>query len=442
MRHPAALLLAMVLALPPLAGLQAQQPSQPSQRGLRDAERQAQEARAAAETAREATRAAEAAENALAEQRALAGRRAVAADAALDAAGARAQVAATERDTAVAELDKQAQAIAPLLPLMRRLGMWPAETLLAVPADPETALRGALVLRGLTRHVAAEAAALRAAQDKAVAASGRAEQEGRDLAEARAEARTAAAEVETALATARTHRTVAQAEETEAAQMAATAATRAADIRGMLDRLAEAQARAETEARARAAREQAAADRAARQEALALAARERAARDASARAAIEQEREALATRQTARREAAIRVPAPPEARGGRAIPVAGRLTRDFGDAAAGGPARGLTYAAPPGARVVSPCGGRAVFSGPFRSYGLLLIVDCGAGYHFVLAGLERLDAETGSRLLAGEPVGVLGGGDSGEGGGRASLYIELRRNGQAVDPKSWFRARG
>ncbi|MCG7363313.1 peptidoglycan DD-metalloendopeptidase family protein [Roseomonas sp. ACRSG] len=90
--------------------------------------------------------------------------------------------------------------------------------------------------------------------------------------------------------------------------------------------------------------------------------------------------------------------------------------------------------------MVSPCGGRAVFSGPFRSYGLLLIVDCGNGYHFVLAGLERLDAEAGSRLLAGEPVGVLGSGDSGE-GGRASLYVELRRNGQAVDPKGWFRAR-
>ncbi|MFD1112500.1 murein hydrolase activator EnvC family protein, partial [Pseudoroseomonas ludipueritiae] len=137
---------------------------------------------------------------------------------------------------------------------------------------------------------------------------------------------------------------------------------------------------------------------------------------------------------------AARAPAPPETLGGRAVPVAGRLTRDFGDAAAGGPARGLTYAAPPGARVVSPCGGRAVFSGPFRSYGLLLIVDCGNGYHFVLAGLERLDAEAGSRLLAGEPVGVLGSGDSGE-GGRASLYVELRRNGQAVDPKGWFRAR-
>ncbi|QYU67304.1 hypothetical protein J4558_20560 [Leptolyngbya sp. 15MV] len=35
-----------------------------------------------------------------------------------------------------------------------------------------------------------------------------------------------------------------------------------------------------------------------------------------------------------------------------------------------------------------------------------------------------------------EPVGVLGGGAS------ASLYVELRRGGQAVDPRPWFAARG
>ncbi|EHM03500.1 peptidase, M23 family, partial [Acetobacteraceae bacterium AT-5844] len=130
------------------------------------------------------------------------------------------------------------------------------------------------------------------------------------------------------------------------------------------------------------------------------------------------------------------------ARGGRAVPVAGRVTRDFGESGEGGPARGLTYSAAAGARVVSPCGGQAVFAGPFRSYGRLLIVDCGGGYHFVLAGLDRLDVEAGSRLLAGEPVGVLGGGDSGNAGGRPSLYLELRRNGQPVDPKGWFRSRG
>ncbi|WP_343896747.1 murein hydrolase activator EnvC family protein [Craurococcus roseus] len=132
------------------------------------------------------------------------------------------------------------------------------------------------------------------------------------------------------------------------------------------------------------------------------------------------------------------------------MPVAGgQVAREFGAAGEGGPARGLTLQAPAGARVVSPCGGRVAFAAPFRSYGRLLIVDCGEGYHFVLGGLDRLDVSPGQKLLAGEPVGVLGGGSSSspgagtvDGPGRATLYVELRRRGDPVDPRPWFAARG
>jgi septal ring factor EnvC (AmiA/AmiB activator) len=66
-----------------------------------------------------------------------------------------------------------------------------------------------------------------------------------------------------------------------------------------------------------------------------------------------------------------------------------------------------------------------VYAAPFRSFGLLLIVDCGGGYHFVLAGLDRLDASAGQRLLAGEPVGV----SAGLAVAAQPSYVELRRNG-------------
>jgi septal ring factor EnvC (AmiA/AmiB activator) len=127
----------------------------------------------------------------------------------------------------------------------------------------------------------------------------------------------------------------------------------------------------------------------------------------------------------------------PEPGTGRALPVAGRVTTGWGEAGPGGPHRGITFAASPGARVVSPCTGRAVYAAPFRSFGLLLIVDCGGEYHFVLAGLDRLDVAAGQRLLAGEPVGLL----AGPGGPGASLYVELRRGGQPVDPRPWFAGR-
>ncbi|WBV44004.1 murein hydrolase activator EnvC [Pseudoroseomonas cervicalis] len=417
----------------------------PTPEALRDAERSAQEARDAARAAAQAARAAAEAEQALARQRAEAGRRAVAAEQAADAAEAEAREAAAVRDAALVDLQRRAEAIAPLLPLMRRLSQYPSETLLAVPGDPETALRGALVLRSLTRHLSAEAAALRQAQAVAAEATRKAEAEAAQLAEARAERQAAAAAVEAALAQARTHRSALAEEEKAAAREAASAATRAGDLREMLERLERARARAEAEARARAEREREAAERAARlraeREAEALAARQRATRDAAQREALAREQAAAAEREQERRQEASRSPAapPPTASGGRAVPVAGRVTRDFGDSGAGGPARGLTYTAPAQARVVSPCGGSIAFSGPFRSYGQLLIVDCGGGYHFVLAGLDRLDADTGARVLAGEPVGQLG---AGEENGRATLYVELRRNGQPVDPKSWFRSRG
>ena len=61
----------------------------------------------------------------------------------------------------------------------------------------------------------------------------------------------------------------------------------------------------------------------------------------------------------------------------------------------------------------------------------------------LLAGLDRLDAAPGQRVLAGEPVGQLGVAEkAGERSGRVPLYLELRRNGQPVDPRYWFAARG
>jgi septal ring factor EnvC (AmiA/AmiB activator) len=92
--------------------------------------------------------------------------------------------------------------------------------------------------------------------------------------------------------------------------------------------------------------------------------------------------------------------------------------------------------------VVSPCAGRIVFANAFRSYGLLLIVDCGGGYHAVLAGFDRLDAKVGQQVAAGEPVGVMPNWEPGVSGNRPALYVELRHDGQPVNPAPWLRASG
>ena len=81
-----------------------------------------------------------------------------------------------------------------------------------------------------------------------------------------------------------------------------------------------------------------------------------------------------------------------------------------------------------------------MFAQGFRSYGLLLIIDCGGGYHVVLSGFERLDAKLGQTLLVGEPVGIMPGWEPGSTAKRPALYVELRHDGAPVNPAPWLRS--
>jgi murein hydrolase activator len=121
-------------------------------------------------------------------------------------------------------------------------------------------------------------------------------------------------------------------------------------------------------------------------------------------------------------------------------PVAGELAHRFGEADRyGRPNQGLTLEAMPGGVVVAPFDGRVDYAGPFRDYGLILIIRHGGGYHSLLAGFGHVDVTTGQWLLAGEPVGSVA--DADEKGASASLYLELRRDGRPVDPQSRLASR-
>jgi septal ring factor EnvC (AmiA/AmiB activator) len=126
-------------------------------------------------------------------------------------------------------------------------------------------------------------------------------------------------------------------------------------------------------------------------------------------------------------------------------PVSGVEIRGFGeDDGLGGTAQGLSIATRSAAQVISPADGSVVYAGPFRSYGQLLIVNCGDGYHVLLAGMERIDVEIGQFVLAGEPVAVMGekrlasAGATGVGASQPLLYVEFRKDGTAVDPSPWW----
>ena len=137
-------------------------------------------------------------------------------------------------------------------------------------------------------------------------------------------------------------------------------------------------------------------------------------------------------------------------RGHLHLPVNGSRIREFGASdGGGGTQKGLSIATHSGAEITAPCDGWVVYAGPFRSYGQLLILNAGGGYHVLLAGMERISVDLGQFVLTGEPVavmgGVLGGGSQvstavATGAKQPVLYVEFRKDGTPIDPGPWWAA--
>ena len=118
-----------------------------------------------------------------------------------------------------------------------------------------------------------------------------------------------------------------------------------------------------------------------------------------------------------------------EAKGGMLQPVSGRLLKRYGRGE-----KGITYAGRSAGQVIAPYAGRIEFSGQFKNYENVIILNVGDGYFVLLTGLNELFVDAGDTIQRGEPVGKL---PSQTG---AELYIELRKNGSPVDPKPWLGA--
>ena len=125
-----------------------------------------------------------------------------------------------------------------------------------------------------------------------------------------------------------------------------------------------------------------------------------------------------------------------DARGRLRPPAQGEVMQRFGQPVEDGSAsEGIFIRTRPRAQVVSPFDARVEFAGPFNTYGGLLILDVGDDYYIVLAGMAVTYASAGQRVLAGEPVGAM----PDENGPAPDLYLELRRDGDAIDPGPWIR---
>jgi septal ring factor EnvC (AmiA/AmiB activator) len=97
--------------------------------------------------------------------------------------------------------------------------------------------------------------------------------------------------------------------------------------------------------------------------------------------------------------------------------------------------KGVEFAAPQGAPVRAVADGGVRYAGRFRGYGKTVILDHGDGYFSVSAHLAETRVAVGQSVAAGDEIGSVG--DTGSLAGPL-LYFELRRGGEALDPRGWL----
>jgi septal ring factor EnvC (AmiA/AmiB activator) len=159
------------------------------------------------------------------------------------------------------------------------------------------------------------------------------------------------------------------------------------------------------------------------QRAIDEAAREAAAREAAARAA------------TTKKHPGHKPPPPMEVgsasaniRGNLPWPASG-VVNSYGS--------GVLIKARGGSEIHAVARGRVIYAGFLRGYGMLLIINHGNGWMSMYGNNETLLHGVGDQVEAGEAIGTA----SAPTGINTGTYFELRKNGKPVDPRSWLSQR-
>ena len=118
-------------------------------------------------------------------------------------------------------------------------------------------------------------------------------------------------------------------------------------------------------------------------------------------------------------------------------PVRGKIIQNYGENLKFGQvSRGIAIKPRAEAQIVAPYDGKIVYAGPFKSQGKIIVIEHLGGYHTVIAGFARIDVALGQWLLAGEPIGIYK--NDSIMASDQQIYVELRRNGQPVNPLKWI----
>lgn len=124
-----------------------------------------------------------------------------------------------------------------------------------------------------------------------------------------------------------------------------------------------------------------------------------------------------------------------QAKGALRPPVVGRVIAEFGSPDAAGSLDGMRFAAADKALVTAPFEGKVAIARAWDPIGNLMVLDVGGGYHMLLLGFKTFLAEEGQVVAAGEPVASM---EAAPGAKDANLYLEIRKNGEPVNPSLWL----
>ena len=351
------------------------------------------------------------------------GRRVQALEAAVDETESRIRVLGANEDALHASLLERRDVLAEVLAALQRMGHRPPPAILVRPEDALASVRSAILLgavvpdlRTAADKLALDLKALVSLKQEVAVERDRMRRDAVTLAEERAR-------IEMLLAEKRDRRLASASALADEEKRAAALAAQATNLKDLIARMEKEIAAA---AAAKAAAEKAAADN------------RKATEGGGSRA-----------KPTSLGSADRLAPAVSfvDARGLLPLPVNGKPVRSYGDKdALGAKTEGISIATRPGAQVSAPSDGWVVYAGPFRSYGQLLIINAGDGYHVLLAGMERIDVQLGQFVLAGEPVAMMALPKLASAGAvdivstQPVLYIEFRKDGTSIDPAPWWAA--
>jgi septal ring factor EnvC (AmiA/AmiB activator) len=120
------------------------------------------------------------------------------------------------------------------------------------------------------------------------------------------------------------------------------------------------------------------------------------------------------------------------------MPVSGIVRVSYGQLdPTGTKSSGISIETLAGSLVIAPLGGIIKYTGDFRGYGQIIIIEHQGGYYSLLAGVDKITVSEGQAIVSGEPIAILG--DDSDANQavssmRKTLYYELRRGGQPVNP--------